>query len=104
MARMEVLWEDELKRNPQSPSLFRALFRFIKTRLWAACGVFLFCLIFGFIGPTCLIRGLVQFAERPPMEGEPVNYRLGISLVIAIGLVKILLMFTLRSSLLMVLA
>ncbi|EYC42852.1 hypothetical protein Y032_0515g2785 [Ancylostoma ceylanicum] len=89
MARMEVLWEEELKRNPQSPSLFRALFRFIKTRLWAACGVFLFCLIFGFIGPTCLIRGLVQFAERPPLEGESVNYRLGISLVIAIGLVEV---------------
>ncbi|ETN84993.1 ABC transporter transmembrane region [Necator americanus] len=88
-SRMEVLWDDELKRNPQSPSLFRALFRFIKTRLWAACGVFLFCLIFGFIGPTCLIRGLVQFAERPPLEGEPVNYRLGIFLVISIGLVEV---------------
>ncbi|VDK58342.1 unnamed protein product [Cylicostephanus goldi] len=85
---MEVLWEEELKRSPQSPSLFRALFRFIKTRLWAACGVFLFCLIFGFIGPTCLIRGLVQFAERPPMKGEPVNYRLGISLVVAITIVS----------------
>ncbi|VDO55757.1 unnamed protein product [Haemonchus placei] len=89
MARMEVLWEDELKRNPQSPSLFRALFRFIKTRLWAACGVFLFCLIFGFIGPTCLIRGLVQFAEQPPLAGESVNYRTGLFLVFAICVVEI---------------
>ncbi|PIO67444.1 ABC transporter, ATP-binding protein [Teladorsagia circumcincta] len=89
MARMEVLWEDEQKRNPQSPSLFRALFRFIRTRLWAACGVFLFCLIFGFIGPTCLIRGLVQFAENPPVAGESINYRIGFFLVFAICLVEI---------------
>uniref|UniRef100_A0A158PCJ1 ABC transporter domain-containing protein n=1 Tax=Angiostrongylus cantonensis TaxID=6313 RepID=A0A158PCJ1_ANGCA len=101
IARMEVLWESETKQNPQSPSLFRALFRFIKTRLWAACAVFLFCLIFGFIGPTCLIReqdittvpnsiwmnsGLVQFAEQPPLPGESVNYRLGFFLVFAICL------------------
>ncbi|KJH46653.1 ABC transporter, ATP-binding protein, partial [Dictyocaulus viviparus] len=87
--RMEVLWDDEVRRNPHSPSLFRALFRFIKTRLWAACSVFLFCLIFGFIGPTCLIRGLVQFAERPPVLGESVNYRLGFFLVFAICLVEV---------------
>ncbi|VDL72154.1 unnamed protein product [Nippostrongylus brasiliensis] len=89
MARMEVLWEEELKENPHSPSLFRALFRFIKTRLWAACAVFLFCLIFGFIGPTCLIRGLVQFAEQPPSVGESVNYRLGFFLVLSICLVEV---------------
>ncbi|KAE9419361.1 hypothetical protein Angca_002423, partial [Angiostrongylus cantonensis] len=89
IARMEVLWESETKQNPQSPSLFRALFRFIKTRLWAACAVFLFCLIFGFIGPTCLIRGLVQFAEQPPLPGESVNYRLGFFLVFAICLVEV---------------
>ncbi|KAJ1347866.1 Multidrug resistance-associated protein 5 [Parelaphostrongylus tenuis] len=89
IARMEVLWENETKQNSQSPSLFRALFRFIKTRLWAACAVFLFCLIFGFIGPTCLVRGLVQFAEQPPLPGESVNYRLGFFLVFAICLVEV---------------
>uniref|UniRef100_A0A8L8KN48 Multidrug resistance-associated protein 1 n=1 Tax=Heligmosomoides polygyrus TaxID=6339 RepID=A0A8L8KN48_HELPZ len=89
MARMEVIWEEELKRNPRSPSLFRALFRFIRTRLYTACAVFLFCLVFGFIGPTCLIRGLVQFAERPPAEGDSINYRYGFFLVFSICLVEV---------------
>lgn len=89
IARMEILWENELRQNPDSPSLFRALFRFIKTRLWAACAVFLFCLLFGFIGPTCLIRGLVQFAERPPLPGESVDYQLGFLLVLSICLVEV---------------
>lgn len=89
MSRMEILWEEELRINPKTPSLFKTVYRFMKTRLWAACAVFFFCLIFGFIGPTCFVRGLISFAEKPPKIGGSINYQLGILLVFSILLVEL---------------
>ncbi|CAI5454862.1 unnamed protein product [Caenorhabditis angaria] len=89
MARIEVLWEEERARNPKSPSLFKVIYRFISTRLWFSCAVFLFCLIFGFIGPTCFIRRLIAFTENPERDEElNIVYSYGVVLVIAIGLVE----------------
>ncbi|GMT32386.1 hypothetical protein PFISCL1PPCAC_23683, partial [Pristionchus fissidentatus] len=68
MARMQVLWDVERSnaRAAKRPaSLIRAVAAFVKTRIYTACAVFLFCLTFGFIGPTCFVRGLVGFAEKP---------------------------------------
>lgn len=50
-----------------------------------ACGIFVFCLVFGFIGPTCLIRGLISFTERPPFDDDgSVDYLYGFYLIISI--------------------
>ncbi|TKR81617.1 hypothetical protein L596_015460 [Steinernema carpocapsae] len=89
MRRMERLWEEELRRNPSNPSLFRVLLRFIKTRLLVACAIFLFCLIFGFIGPTCLVRGLIAFTEKPARnEDNSIDYWYGASLVLSIAVIE----------------
>ncbi|CAB3400010.1 unnamed protein product [Caenorhabditis bovis] len=89
LARLEVLWEDELNQHPNAPSFFKVIFRFVKTRLWFSCAVFLFCLIFGFIGPTSFIRRLIAFAENPSRdENDNVLYSYGMFLVLAIGLVE----------------
>lgn len=103
--RLEVLWEEEKKANSKTPSLFKVIyrlnfgityksvnelfFRFISTRLWFSCAVFFFCLIFGFIGPTCFIRRLIAFAENPERdESEQIVYSYGIALVAAISFVE----------------
>ena len=64
------------------------MYRFIATRLWISCAVFFVCLILGFIGPTCFIKGLVAFAENPPAPGVSVNYAYGLALVGCIGIVS----------------
>ncbi|CAD5229343.1 unnamed protein product [Bursaphelenchus okinawaensis] len=87
--RLEHLWNEEVKINPSSPSLFKVILRFMRDRLIIACVIFLFCLIFGFIGPTCLVRGLVSFTERPPRSNEEILYTTGFYLAIAILLVEI---------------
>lgn len=82
--RLEYLWNQEIERNSNRPSLFRVICKFIKTRIIVASIVFLFCLIFGFIGPTCFVRGLVAFAENPPRDGNELNLKLGLFLVFSI--------------------
>ncbi|CAD6187498.1 unnamed protein product [Caenorhabditis auriculariae] len=80
----------EKKANPSKPSLFKVIYRFIFTRLWTSCAVFLFCLIFGFIGPTCFIRRLIAFAEQPLRDGDDnVNYLYGMGMVLSIVLVEV---------------
>uniref|UniRef100_A0A1I7WPX1 ABC transmembrane type-1 domain-containing protein n=1 Tax=Heterorhabditis bacteriophora TaxID=37862 RepID=A0A1I7WPX1_HETBA len=89
---MEVLWEEELQANPQSPSLFKAIFRFTKTRLWAACAVFNFCVASKYehrSNPLNFVVGLVAFAERVPATGEDVDYQFGLLLVVSICFVEI---------------
>uniref|UniRef100_F1KQ57 Multidrug resistance-associated protein 5 n=1 Tax=Ascaris suum TaxID=6253 RepID=F1KQ57_ASCSU len=88
MARLEYLWNQEIERNSNRPSLFRVICKFIKTRIIVASIVFLFCLIFGFIGPTCFVRGLVAFAENPPRDGNELNLKLGLFLVFSILFVE----------------
>ncbi|VDM45337.1 unnamed protein product, partial [Toxocara canis] len=88
MARLEYLWSQELEARPARPSLFRVVCKFIKTRILVASIVFLFCLIFGFIGPTCFVRGLVAFAERPPHDGSELNLSFGLFLVFSILFVE----------------
>lgn len=78
----------ELEQNPTKPSLFKVVWIFIKTRVIMASIVFFFCLIFGFIGPTCFVRGLISYAEQPPMMGEMPNFSLGLILVLSLLLVN----------------
>lgn len=83
--RLEHLWNAELRRKPENPSLFLVIVRFIRYRLMIACFVFLFCLIFGFIGPTCLVKGLISYSERPPRnEDGSLNYVSGLYLIFGI--------------------
>jgi len=90
MSRLEVMWNEERKRSPEHPSLFRVIMRFIKYRLIGACFIFALCLIFGFIGPTCLVRGLIAYVEDPPLEDDGgINYIYGLYIVMAILLVEI---------------
>ncbi|VDK64298.1 unnamed protein product [Anisakis simplex] len=75
MARLEYLWNQELEQRPSKPSLFRVICVFIKTRIAVACLVFSFCLVFGFIGPTCF----VEFARVLSYGGTwAISYRTGI--------------------------
>jgi hypothetical protein len=74
------------------PSLFRTVLRFIRFRLALACFVFLFCIVFGFIGPTCLVRGLIAFTEKPygptGEEANGIDYSVGLQLAMAILFVR----------------
>ncbi|CAJ0582938.1 unnamed protein product, partial [Mesorhabditis spiculigera] len=87
LTRLEMMWEEELKARPAEPKLWKVVYAFIATRLWTACAVFAFCLVFGFIGPTCFIRGLISYAEQPLKDGE-VSYGYGFALATAVLLVE----------------
>uniref|UniRef100_A0A914HQH3 Uncharacterized protein n=1 Tax=Globodera rostochiensis TaxID=31243 RepID=A0A914HQH3_GLORO len=94
MTRLEHLWNEEIKNASvlaRPPSLFRAVLRFIRFRLTMTCLVFLFCIVFGFIGPTCLVRGLLTFTERPVRndDGTPM-YSYGFYMAISILMVEML--------------
>uniref|UniRef100_A0A0N4ZVZ5 ABC transmembrane type-1 domain-containing protein n=1 Tax=Parastrongyloides trichosuri TaxID=131310 RepID=A0A0N4ZVZ5_PARTI len=88
--RLEVLWKHELKVNPNEPSLLRCVIQFLKPRLILACFVFAFCLIFGFIGPTCFVRSIIHFAEEPLILPDgAVNYRYGFLTVLMLFVVEV---------------
>uniref|UniRef100_A0A0N5C8T7 Multidrug resistance-associated protein 5 n=1 Tax=Strongyloides papillosus TaxID=174720 RepID=A0A0N5C8T7_STREA len=88
--RLEVLWKNELKTNPNNPSLLKCVITFLKPRLILACFVFAFCLIFGFIGPTCFVRSIIHFAEEPtPLPDGNINYRTGFLFVGALFIVEV---------------
>uniref|UniRef100_A0AAF5PL34 ABC transporter n=1 Tax=Wuchereria bancrofti TaxID=6293 RepID=A0AAF5PL34_WUCBA len=88
LARLEYLWKQELLQRPNRPSLFRVVCLFIKTRICVACFIFLFCLLFGFIGPMCFVKGLISFAEQPPLFNMYPNLGFGIFLAFAILIVE----------------
>uniref|UniRef100_A0A1I7VPR0 Multidrug resistance-associated protein lethal(2)03659 n=1 Tax=Loa loa TaxID=7209 RepID=A0A1I7VPR0_LOALO len=84
LARFEYLWKQELLQRPNRPSLFRVVCLFIKTRICVACFIFVFCLLFGFIGPVCFVKELISFAEQPPLFNMYPNFGFGIFLAFAI--------------------
>uniref|UniRef100_A0A8R1TR26 Uncharacterized protein n=1 Tax=Onchocerca volvulus TaxID=6282 RepID=A0A8R1TR26_ONCVO len=88
LARLEYLWKQELLHRPNRPSLFRVICLFIKTRVCVACFVFLFCLLFGFIGPICFVKELISFAERSHHFNTYPNLGFGIFLAFAILIVE----------------
>lgn len=92
--RLEHLWNEEVNSSA-SPSLFKVVCKFMQLRLLIACAIFLCCLIFGFIGPTCLVRGLVSFAEKPPAVDGQLDYSSGFYLVLGILLVSFVVFCTL---------
>ncbi|KAI6243900.1 ABC transporter, ATP-binding protein [Aphelenchoides fujianensis] len=88
--RLQHIWNEELRKRPAAPSLFRVLLKFMWFRLVIACVIFLCCLIFGFIGPTCLVKGLVSYTERPPLDEDgELDYTAGLYLVVGILAVEI---------------
>uniref|UniRef100_A0A7E4VUH3 Multidrug resistance-associated protein 5 n=1 Tax=Panagrellus redivivus TaxID=6233 RepID=A0A7E4VUH3_PANRE len=90
MTRLEIMWKEELKTKPDAPSLFRVILRFMKYRLIFACFIFSLCLIFGFIGPTCLVRGLIAFVEKPARNPDgTVDYFSGAVIVGIMFIVEI---------------
>uniref|UniRef100_A0AC34GNF9 ABC transmembrane type-1 domain-containing protein n=1 Tax=Panagrolaimus sp. ES5 TaxID=591445 RepID=A0AC34GNF9_9BILA len=90
MSRLEVMWNEELKNKPDNPSLFRVILSFMKYRLILACIIFALCLCFGFIGPTCLVRGLIAFVEDPKRtDSGGVDYIFGAYIVGTMLLVEI---------------
>uniref|UniRef100_A0A914Z986 Uncharacterized protein n=1 Tax=Panagrolaimus superbus TaxID=310955 RepID=A0A914Z986_9BILA len=90
MSRLEVMWNEELIKKPNNPSLFRVILSFMKYRLILACIIFALCLCFGFIGPTCLVRGLIAFVEDPKRtDGGGIDYIFGAYIVGTMLLVEI---------------
>lgn len=85
--RLEHLWNDELRKNPNNPSFFWPILRFMRFRLFISCVIFLFCLIFGFVGPTCLVRSLITYTEKSRIDKQ-VDYFFGFYLVISILIVS----------------
>ncbi|XP_003374495.1 putative ABC transporter, ATP-binding protein [Trichinella spiralis] len=85
IARLEYLWKVESEKTTK-PSLSRSLYQFIRMRFFFACLCFFFCLIFGFIGPTCLVRALIQFTQTR-WEEAPIGY--GIFLAFAMLVVEL---------------
>ncbi|VDM95671.1 unnamed protein product [Thelazia callipaeda] len=64
LARLEYLWMRELQQRPNSPSLLRVIYFFIRTRIYVACFIFSCCLIFASIGPMFLVKKLISLVER----------------------------------------
>ncbi|KRZ40876.1 Multidrug resistance-associated protein 5, partial [Trichinella pseudospiralis] len=85
IARLEYLWKVESEKTAK-PSLSRSLYQFIRMRFFFACICFFFCLIFGFIGPTCLVRALIQFTQTR-WEEAPIGY--GVFLAFAMLVVEL---------------
>ncbi|KRZ12469.1 Multidrug resistance-associated protein 5 [Trichinella zimbabwensis] len=85
IARLEYLWKVESEKTAK-PSLSRSLYQFIRMRFFFACLCFFFCLIFGFIGPTCLVRALIQFTQTR-WEEAPIGY--GVFLAFAMLVVEL---------------
>uniref|UniRef100_A0A915PRN9 Uncharacterized protein n=1 Tax=Setaria digitata TaxID=48799 RepID=A0A915PRN9_9BILA len=89
LARLEYLWKQELLQRPNTPSLFRVVCLFVKTRIFVACFIFIFCLVFGFIGPMYFVKGLISFAEQPPLYHIYPSLGFGIFLAFAILIVEV---------------
>lgn len=87
--RIECLWSQELNSHPNKPSLFRVVWLFMKTRVLVACLIFFFCLTFGFVGATCLVRRLITFVERP----VNVSITVGLSYALSLLFVSLFLSF-----------
>ncbi|OUC42447.1 hypothetical protein D917_02935, partial [Trichinella nativa] len=85
IARLEYLWKVESEKTTK-PSLSRSLYQFIRMRFFFACLCFFFCLIFGFIGPTCLVRALIQFTQT---RWEEASIGYGIFLAFAMLVVEL---------------
>ncbi|XP_043243521.1 multidrug resistance-associated protein 5-like isoform X2 [Amphibalanus amphitrite] len=69
--RLEFMWTDEVKRHGLKHASFRrAVWRFIRTRIFVGMSVFVMCLIMGLLGPTVFMRRLLEFAqdEDAPLE------------------------------------
>ena len=67
------MWTDEVKRHGLKHASFRrAVWRFIRTRIFVGMSVFVVCLIMGLLGPVrpgegSLIMGLLG-PVRPPLR------------------------------------
>ncbi|CEF69745.1 Canalicular multispecific organic anion transporter 1 [Strongyloides ratti] len=92
--RLEILWKNELRNNANNPSLLKCVITFLKSRLILSCFVFAFCLIFGFIGPTCFVRSIIHFAEEPTsLPDGNINYRAGfifVGLLFAVEVARVI--------------
>uniref|UniRef100_A0AC35TVU9 ABC transmembrane type-1 domain-containing protein n=1 Tax=Rhabditophanes sp. KR3021 TaxID=114890 RepID=A0AC35TVU9_9BILA len=86
---LERIWKNELKNKPENPSFMRCVMRMFRRRLIISCFIFAFCLIFGFIGPTCFVRSIIHFAEEPPkLPDSSIDYRMGYFFVGALFIVE----------------
>ncbi|XP_037076068.1 multidrug resistance-associated protein 5-like isoform X2 [Pollicipes pollicipes] len=62
--RLEFMWTDEVKRHGLKRASFRrAVWRFIRTRIFVGMSVFIMCLIMGLLGPTVFMRRLLEYAQ-----------------------------------------
>lgn len=95
-ARLAGLWEEEITRSKEEgdvPSLNRAVWRFARTRFIVAMVFVVISMLFQFIGPSVILKGLLEFLENPD---APLSE--GVMLLVLLFLVNVLRNITFRIS------
>ena len=70
--RFERLWEEEREmcheKKGESPSLTRVVWRFTKVRFILSLLLIAFSMVAQFIGPSVLLKLILEFLENPRLE------------------------------------
>ena len=61
------MWEEECRRS-ESPSLTRAVWRFARVKLIIAIFLVVFSMVFQFIGPSVLLKLILEYLEDPRLD------------------------------------
>ena len=65
--RLERLWTEECRSSP-SPSLSRVVWRFARLRLVLCITLSLISAVLQFLGPSVLVRLILEYLEDPTLE------------------------------------
>ena len=69
--RFERLWEEERERcGGEAPSLTRVVWRFTRVRFILALLLIAFSMVAQFIGPSVLVKLILEYLEDPTLELE----------------------------------
>ena len=69
--RFERLWEEERERcEGEPPSLTRVVWRFTRVRFILALLLIAFSMVAQFIGPSVLVKLILEYLEDPTLELE----------------------------------
>ena len=67
--RLESLWSEERERS-ESPSLTRVVWRFTRVKFIISLLLVVFSMIFQFIGPSVLLKLILEFLEDPTLDTQ----------------------------------
>lgn len=67
--RFSSMWEKHSQREGlEKTHLSSQLFRFVRTRYFMSCLMYVLCVAFGFVGPTVFMRLLLEYVQKPAID------------------------------------